>query len=83
MTTRPSRRALAALAAAGTLVVPVAAFADSSTVPVTTVVATGTRTLNVTDPTGAAIGASGLPLGAGHGGALLVNVTDVNYQHAG
>src|SRR3954451_17020343 len=82
--TPSSRRALAALAAAGTLVVPVAAFADSSTVPVTTVVgATGTRTLAVTDPTGAAIGASGLPLGAGHGGAMLVNVTDLNYQHAG
>jgi hypothetical protein len=83
VTTRPARRVLATLAAAGTLVVPVAAFADSSTVPVTTLVATGTRTLAVTDPTGAAIGASGLPLGAGHGGALLVNVTDVNYQHAG
>src|SRR3954451_2517421 len=84
VTIRSSRRALAALAAAGTLVVPVAAFADSSTVPVTTVVgATGTRTLAVTDPTGAAIGASGLPLGAGHGGAMLVNVTDLNYQHAG
>jgi len=76
-------RAVASLAAAAAVLVPVAAMADSSTVPVTTVVATGTRTLNVTDPTGAAIGASGLPLGAGHGGALLVNVTDLNYQHAG
>lgn len=76
-------RAVASLAAAAAVLVPIAALADSSTVPVTTVVATGTRTLNVTDPTGAAIGASGLPLGAGHGGALLVNVTDLNYQHAG
>jgi hypothetical protein len=76
-------RAVASLAAAAVVIVPIAALADSSTVPVTTVVATGTRTLNVTDPTGAAIGANGLPLGAGHGGALLVNVTDVNYQHAG
>ena len=75
--------AVASLAAAAAVLVPMAAMADSSTVPVTTVVATGTRTLNVTDPTGAAIGANGLPLGAGHGGALLVNVTDVNYQHAG
>src|SRR3954454_12768424 len=84
VTIRSSRRPLAALIAAGVLVAPVAAFADSSTVPVTTVVgATGTRTLAVTDPTGAAIGASGLPLGAGHGGAMLVNVTDLNYQHAG
>src|SRR3954452_23877360 len=83
LTTLSRPRALAALAAAAALVGPAAAFADSSTVPVTTLVATGTRTLNVTDPTGAAIGANGLPLGAGHGGALLVNVTDVNYQHAG
>ena len=84
MTFRLSRpRAVASLAATAAVLVPVAALADSSTVPVTTVVATGTRTLNVTDPTGAAIGANGLPLGAGHGGALLVNVTDVNYQHAG
>src|SRR3954469_9864093 len=84
VTIRSSRRALSGLIAAGVLVAPVAAFADSSTVPVTTVVgATGTRTLSVTDPTGAAIGASGLPLGAGHGGAMLVNVTDLNYQHAG
>jgi hypothetical protein len=60
------------------------AFADSSSsVPVTTVVVTGTRTLTVTDPTGASIGANGLPLGAGHGGALLVNVTDTNYKNAG
>jgi hypothetical protein len=84
---RPSHprpiRAIAALGAAGAILAPVAALAGSSVVPVTTVVATGTRTLTVTDPTGAAIGAGGLPLGAGHGGALLVNVTDVNYQHAG
>jgi hypothetical protein len=83
MTSFSRPRAFAALAATAALLGPVAAFADSSTVPVTTVVATGTRTLNVTDPTGAAIGANGLPLGAGHGGALLVNVTDANYQHAG
>jgi hypothetical protein len=59
------------------------AFADSSTVPVTLAVVNGTRTLTVTDPTGAAIGNSGLPLGVGHGGEFLVNVTDTNYQHAG
>ncbi|HET7530046.1 MAG TPA: hypothetical protein VFJ98_03700 [Mycobacteriales bacterium] len=83
MTVLSRPRALAALAATAALAAPALAFADTSTVPVTTVVATGTRTLHVTDPTGAAIGANGLPLGAGHGGALLVNVTDVNYQHAG
>ena len=84
MSIRPSRRAVTALAAAAVVALPLAAFADTSTVPVTTVVGTlGTRTLAVTDPTGAAIGSGGLALGAGHGGALLVNVTDVNYQHAG
>ncbi|HET7312408.1 MAG TPA: hypothetical protein VFJ17_13890 [Mycobacteriales bacterium] len=77
-------RAVASLAAAAAVLVPVAAMADTSTVPVTTVVgATGTRTLAVTDPTGAAIGSGGLALGAGKGGALLVDVTDLNYQHAG
>lgn len=84
MTFRLSRpRALAALAAAAVVTVPMSAFAGSTTVPVTTVVGGGTRTLAVTDPTGAAIGTNGLPLGTGHGGALLVNVTDANYQHAG
>jgi len=78
------RRAALALAAVGAMVAPaVGAYADTSTVPVTTLVATGSRTLHVTDVNGAAIGANGLPLGAGHGGALLVNVTDLNYQHAG
>src|SRR3954453_16356815 len=84
VTIRSSRRALAALIAAGGLAAPAAPFADSSTVPVTTVVGPpGPRTLSVTDPTGAAIGASGLPLGAGHGGGVLGNVTDLNYPHAG
>ena len=79
-----SPRTLGALAAAAAFLVPVAAFADTSTVPVTTVVgAVGTRTLAVTDPTGAAIGSGGLALGGGHGGALLVNVSDLNYQHVG
>jgi hypothetical protein len=59
------------------------AAADTSTVPVTTAVVNGTRTLSVTDPTGAAIGGSGLAVGAGHAGAFLVNVTDANYAHAG
>jgi hypothetical protein len=59
------------------------AFADTN-VPVTTLVAAGTRTLNVIDPsTGTAVGSGGLPLGAGHGGALLVNVTDVDYKRSG
>lgn len=59
------------------------AAADTSTVPVTVAVVNGTRTLTVTDPAGAAIGGSGLPLGVGHSGAFLVNVTDANYAHAG
>ena len=58
------------------------AYADqSSTITVGATVINGTRTLNVKDVTGAAI--SSLTLGAGHGGALLVNVTDVNYAHTG
>jgi hypothetical protein len=60
------------------------AFAGTSTVPVTTAVVNGTRTLHVTDPTGAAIGGTnGLALGAGNGGAFLVNVTDVKYSNVG
>lgn len=54
---------------------------QSSTITVGATVINGTRTLNVKDVTGAAI--SSLTLGAGHGGALLVNVTDVNYAHVG
>jgi hypothetical protein len=59
------------------------AAADTSTVPVVTAVVNGTRTLSVTDAAGTAIGSGGLPLGAGHSGAFLVNVTDANYSHAG
>lgn len=85
MITRRRARLVVTCAALTTLAASTAgAFADSSSsVPVTTVVVTGTRTLTVTDPTGASIGANGLPLGAGHGGALLVNVTDTNYKNAG
>lgn len=77
-----------AVIAAATLTVlgaaSIGAWADtSSTVPVTTSVLAGTRTLNVTDPAGTNIGTSGLPLGVGHGGSFLVNVLDTNYQHAG
>lgn len=85
MTTFSARRQVvlagaAVMALAGS---SLGAFADSSSVPVTTLVATGTRTLSVTDVTGASIGTNGLPLGTGHGGAFLVNVTDTRYKNAG
>lgn len=58
------------------------AAGQSSTITVNATVINGTRTLNLTDPTGSSL-AGGLALGAGHGGAFLVNVTDVNYVHVG
>ena len=67
--------AIALLAGAGS------AFAQSSTITVGATVINGTRTLNVKDVTGATV--SSIALGAGHGGALLVNVSDVNYAHSG
>ncbi|MDQ1697538.1 MAG: hypothetical protein QOJ03_2891 [Frankiaceae bacterium] len=78
-----SRIVIAATGLAAVACSSLAAFADTSTVPVTTLVATGTRTLSVTDVAGAAVGAGGLPLGAGHGGAFLVNVSDTRYKNAG
>jgi hypothetical protein len=43
----------------------------------------GTRTLNLYDLSGQQLGASGLTLGVGKSGNLLVNVTDTLYQHVG
>jgi hypothetical protein len=58
------------------------AFAvQGSTITVGATVINGTRTLNVKDVAGGAV--SSLALGAGHGGALLINVSDINYAHVG
>jgi len=79
---RSSRLRLLAATGVVSLVAGVgSAYAQSSTITVGATVINGTRTLNVKDVTGAAI--SSLTLGAGHGGALLVNVSDLNYTHVG
>ena len=58
------------------------AFAvQGSTITVGATVINGTRTLNVKDVAGGAV--SSLALGTGHGGALLINVSDINYAHVG
>jgi len=77
-----SRRRIVAAAGAITLLAGAgSAFAQGSTITVGATVINGTRTLNVKDVAGGAV--SSLALGAGHGGALLINVSDINYAHVG
>ena len=77
-----SRTRLVAAAGAITLLAGAgSAFAQGSTITVGATVINGTRTLNVKDVAGGAV--SSLALGTGHGGALLVNVSDINYAHVG
>lgn len=78
-----SRLRIAAATGAITLLAGAgSAFAvQGSTITVGATVINGTRTLNVKDVAGGAV--SSLALGAGHGGALLINVSDLNYAHVG
>ena len=82
MNSATRRRLIAATGALTLLAGAGSAFAvQTSTITVGATVINGTRTLNVKDVSGGPV--SSLALGAGHGGALLVNVTDVNYAHSG
>jgi hypothetical protein len=82
MNSATRRRLIAATGAVTLLAGAGSAFAvQTSTITVGATVINGTRTLNVKDVSGGPV--SSLALGAGHGGALLVNVSDVNYAHAG
>ena len=80
-----ARSRLRIVAAAGALTLVAGAGSayavQGSTITVGATVINGTRTLNVKDVAGGAV--SSLALGAGHGGALLVNVSDINYAHVG
>jgi hypothetical protein len=81
-----NRRLLAIGSAAVVALTGVASTAwagGSTTTPVTVSTTLGTRTLNLLDLTGQPIGASGLTIGTGHGGNMVVNVTDSLYQHVG
>src|SRR4051794_6469244 len=82
MNSASRRRLIAATGALTLLAGAGSAFAvQTSTITVGATVINGTRTLNVKDVSGGPV--SSLALGAGHGGALLVNVSDINYAHAG
>lgn len=82
MNSSSRRRLIAGVGAITLLAGAGSAFAvQTSTITVGATVINGTRTLAVKDVSGGPV--SSLALGAGHGGALLVNVTDLNYVHSG
>jgi hypothetical protein len=81
---RTGTLALLALAACGASALAALPAAAGTTIPVTVVAGSGSRTLTLTAPDGTALDAThGLTLGAGKTAAIVAGVTDSTYSHVG